>query len=1806
MQKRNLNKMPNPFYRILSCYLAVFMIVPGSLWAQLTINPPTFPTTNTVRVTLSGAESTNAHVILATPDLGTNFNSWTRVVTGTVGQVTFDLSKTTNNAMFFRAGVAPISTPTVAMPIFTPGGGSYPTATNVIVTCDTPGASIYYTTNGNTPTTLDTFVYNGGSVFLNCSVTLKAKAFAYGYNDSTVATATYSINCPPIVSAGPQQIISSSSTTLHGYVTDDGLTGGGTIFTNWTKLSGPGTVTFGNSHQTNSTATFGANGIYVLQLSASDGQYTNSDEVTIAVNPTLSVSMVAPADASSYTVPTNILLQATATCSSGSVTQLLFYADSTLIGAGSTSDGTTFSLQWQSVPAGNLQITAVAVSSDVDNFSLVSDPINITVDWPSEVGQVAMIQTDLHIPVAGIPLSINRQYNTRYASSGSFGNNGKLDYDNIKIEKSASLSSGWLGTRSGITYGIKPTTDHLITVTLGGGEQYYFAAQIVFDSSGASTINSSVSPDCYNFFTVHVQCTPLGPGQLSVSLPGDNVGMDDQLSGWTQPLTVVHFSDDDGFPTGSYDPDLSQFTFTAPDGTRYNFNGDGTISSITDRNNNSVYYSYSGISHSSGKQLSFTRDGNGRITEIYDPIALATSGLPALTYGYDGTGNLTNVARLVQRSPVVYENTGYAYTNAAFPSSVTAVTDPRGVVTERYEYDANGRLYKKYDAFGRATTYTYDLVNHRQVVTDRLNHSTVQTFTPSGQLASLQDANGGITSYGYDQQGRRIAETNAAGEATFFAYDENNNPIGVTNELSQSSRAIYNDFGQVLVSFDNAGNGTTNSYDDNGNLLFVTNALNVVTAYGYDGQGNVTTRTNAFELPEQVIVQNDYNEFGWLTNTVTFDASLQTVSQTSYTYDDNGNKLTETKLRTLPGGGNGTVFAQWQYDAANRIQVTIDANGHTNRVFYNGLGQQSATVNRLGRTNQFYYDAVGLLTNQTFPDGLFETYAYDAEGRRTNLTDRASHPVAYAYDGLGRPTRTTYADGSYVETVYDGAGRPKSQVLGPVPSGMSPPFNSPIITVRNGYDSAGRRTAVTNALNQVTQFGFDANGNQTNIVDAFNHTTSYTYDELNRQVRVTHPDNSYESYGYDGLNRRVAITNQANTVTRFGYDALGDLISVTNGFGTSQQMVTRYVYDEVGNLLQEIDALNRTNKFEYDGLGQRTKEIQPGNQTATLGYDAANNLTRYTNFNGVIVTNQYDTLNRLTNKASINGFKISFAYSPTGQRTNMVDASGTTAYSYDSRDRLKSKATPEGTLNYDYDAYGNLYQITSATANGVKLTYLYDSLNRLTNATDRFTNSTIYGFDNVGNLQNYRYSDGVTNTYSYNSLNWLTNIGVTAASGVLAMFAYRLAPAGNRTNLVESFNGVNRTNSWVYDPLLRLTNEIITASSGATGTIAYKYDAVGNRTNRTSSVAGITNQSLAYNANDQLSGAVYDANGNTRTNGSDSYFYDVQNRLTNAIVGGTNLSFVYDGDGNRVQKAVGTTTTLYLVDDQNLTGHAQVLEELTVTGGTTNLTKTYAYGLNLYNQRVAGSGVVSFYGSDGNGNIRYLTDSSGAISDTYNYDAFGDLIASTGTTDNTYRYTGEQYDANLGFYFLRARYMNPNTGRFWTRDSIEGNIYDPASLHKYTYAGNDPVNRTDPSGNQYSVAVSIAVIAVITILVVYAVYISTPQGRSFNQQFGYALYAALIVPVVNRISETLTVSSSKHTEEVVAGLLAQAAVHADKIQAYSPGGGPEDPRNHWRKEIKAALDRALRLVQKRLKGQKAEDYVKQIKDIADKSGVNLE
>ncbi|HXB62439.1 MAG TPA: RHS repeat-associated core domain-containing protein [Acidobacteriaceae bacterium] len=251
--------------------------------------------------------------------------------------------------------------------------------------------------------------------------------------------------------------------------------------------------------------------------------------------------------------------------------------------------------------------------------------------------------------------------------------------------------------------------------------------------------------------------------------------------------------------------------------------------------------------------------------------------------------------------------------------------------------------------------------------------------------------------------------------------------------------------------------------------------------------------------------------------------------------------------------------------------------------------------------------------------------------------------------------------------------------------------------------------------------------------------------------------------------------------------------------------------------------------------------------------------------------------------------------------------------------------------------------------------------------------------------------------------------------------------------------------------------------------MAYGLDPVGNRLSAGSTLPGIASGTFVYNIDDLLPTESYDANGNTLSSGGRSFAYDSENRLK-SMNGGT-VALQYDGDGNRVAETTGGVTTRYLVDDLNPTGYAQVMDEL--VNGTVQ--REYTYGLQRIsqNQFVSGTWTPSFYGYDGMGSVRQLTSTAGAVTDTYSYDAFGNLLSSTGTTPNNYLYRGEQFDPNLELYYLRARYYNPATGRFLSRDPEAGKPADPKSLHKYLYASGDPVNRIDPSGRDDLVEVDL-------------------------------------------------------------------------------------------------------------------------------------
>jgi RHS repeat-associated protein len=134
---------------------------------------------------------------------------------------------------------------------------------------------------------------------------------------------------------------------------------------------------------------------------------------------------------------------------------------------------------------------------------------------------------------------------------------------------------------------------------------------------------------------------------------------------------------------------------------------------------------------------------------------------------------------------------------------------------------------------------------------------------------------------------------------------------------------------------------------------------------------------------------------------------------------------------------------------------------------------------------------------------------------------------------------------------------------------------------------------------------------------------------------------------------------------------------------------------------------------------------------------------------------------------------------------------------------------------------------------------------------------------------------------------------------------------------------------------------------------------------------------------------------------------------------------------------------------------------------------------------------------------RYLSSPLGSLTDSYIYDAFGSLLHATGSTVNNYLYTGEQYDPNVGFYYLRARYFDQSIGRFTTHDPLLGNPFEPVSLHRYVYGNANPISFVDPSGQRSTSLVAIGVmIAITNIMATIALHSRVKLAKDISSRWG--------------------------------------------------------------------------------------------------------
>jgi len=1252
-----------------------------------------------------------------------------------------------------------------------------------------------------------------------------------------------------------------------------------------------------------------------------------------------------------------------------------------------------------------------------------------------KLGNFQLSFTDLEIPVGGIPITLTRTYNTLNSNNkDDFGYGWRMEFRDADVR--TSLPKDELYQELGFR-GVGFKEGDAVYITLPGGKREKFTFKL-------EAINSLVNAFLgrYGLYKPTFVADKGSTSTLSVQTSGVVLikGENGQVVPFSGGSAFAHYHPQDW---GNY------YQLTTKEGIVYNIDATtGDINSITNRNSDKLNFTDAGITSSNGVKVTFGRDTQGRITTVTDPMG------KQIKYEYDSQGDLVKVTDRENNT------TQFKYNNDQ-PHYLDEIIDPLGRTGIKNEYDENGRLTKVFNGEGKTVQLDYNPDNSLYTVKDPLGNATTYEYDLRGNIVSEIDANGGIIKRTYDDRNNLLSETNPEGEKLSYTYDSKGNKLSETDALGNVTRHTYNSNNDLLTTTDALGNVVTNTYDSRGNLLSITGLSNGTVTLAYNNNGLLTQLTTAegttkYEYDFRGNVTKEINPLG---------------HEITYTYDGNGNRLTETRKLTTANGIR-TLVTKTEYDSKGNIIKVTDAEGNISQTIYDAAGQKIKEIDALGRVTKYVYSEGGQLLETIYPDATPHNDSdnprtrkeYDAANRVTADIDELGRPTQYQYDALGRLIYTIYpdltpndnTDNPRKETRYDKAGRVIAEV------------DERGNITRYTYDDAGRRTETIlpdstpndDTDNPRILVTYDALGRQISQTDHLGRKTQFVYDNLGRPTGQIFADNTSISSTFDQAGRVIAKIDQEGNKTKYEYNALGQLTAVIDALNNR----TEYGYDELENLITQKDAKANITKYEYDGIGRRIATQLPLNQHSTTQYDQVGNIVSTTDFNGEIITFIYDERNRLIKKALPNNEQVIYTYTLTGQRATETDGNGTITYQYDSRNRLLSRLDPDGVkIEYTYDAAGNR---TSVNIPSGKTSYTFDEQNRLKAVTDSSNGVTTYTYDLAGNLIKTTLPNGTIETRDYDLLNRLLYLQNSNSTSIINSFRYTLDKVGNRLTVVEQDG---RKSNYEYDDLYRLLEEEVI--DGTTRTISYTYDAVSNRLTRNDSGEG--NTTYQYDKNDRLLKEVtngvttnytYDNNGNTlsKTTGTDkvNYQWNAENRLVGLDNNGDGVNEItnkYDSDGIRISQIVNGEETRFLVDKNR--DYAQVLQEYTPSK---IIKASYVYGHDLISQ--LRNSQRSFYHVDGLGSTRALTDSNGLVSDRYAYEAFGEIIKQLGNTQNLYLFAGEQRDPNLGLDYLRARYLDVNTGRFISRDSFFGLQQQPTSLHKYLYANNNPINFTDPTG----------------------------------------------------------------------------------------------------------------------------------------------
>ncbi len=794
-------------------------------------------------------------------------------------------------------------------------------------------------------------------------------------------------------------------------------------------------------------------------------------------------------------------------------------------------------------------------------------------------------------------------------------------------------------------------------------------------------------------------------------------------------------------------------------------------------------------------------------------------------------------------------------------------------------------------------------------------------------------------------------------------------------------------------------------------------------------------------------------------------------------------------------------------------QTVTDAGGNT-------VSQTSTEIrgeNRMETVTAYETDDFGRTTKETTvtrkqQDGrwlpAYETQALSTYDENSNVSQTETKSWKEGEtDWQSQTVKTSYDEQGQVTKEYTSRGTKEN------------------VATKYEYDILGRKVQSEipqekkdgSITYQKTTAEYDNTGNVTEKNEQIDSDreakTEYTYDKRGNLVmvksRMENEKAQYVQYVYD---------IQGNKVRQFTGMTEPLTLTVTE---SAEDTKAEDIFSYAGKTYQltvsgkkKTDDIRET-KYEYDGKNQLVAYTDPEGRRETYTYDVNSNLTKTVDKNGNIQKNTYDYRNRLTErlakeKKTGKETKHSYTYNAYGDAATQDD----TAFVYDDASGQVTKETTKLTKNknivknYTYDSAGNKTAFAVKVGEDTKLSlkYTYDGESKLTAVTDETGNEIAgYTYDTDGNLAERTVAgNGMTTTYTYDYQNRLTAMkNQTFSAGVISEYSSEYLANGQKseeTSDVMDKDGkkFQKTAAYTYDLLGRIKKETKTGRED----ISYTYD---SNNNRKQMKVGNKITAYKYNKNDELlrtdtlntdtekdKVVIYknDKNGNqlatvnryeipndrkgkpyididvtlgdNRLNENVVNHYNALNQLTKTSTKNYKVSFTYDAEGLRTSKTVNGEKTVFVWDGD------QLVMELTKSG---KVKKRYIRGNDLIfadkgtdNASGEASG-KQYYVTDPHGNVVQLTDETGNVIKTYEYDSFGNEIKPDSKDGNPFRYCGEYYDKETEEIYLRARYYQPEKGRFLTRDTYTGEEDEPESLHLYTYCENDGVNMVDPTGH---------------------------------------------------------------------------------------------------------------------------------------------